>query len=128
MGKSDTPENKVKAEVLKYLEVRQIKAWSNSSGVVQIRPGKFMSFGLKGSSDILGILPGGRFLAVEVKALEGRLSSEQREFLADIKALGGMAVVARSYRDIEAALMAAGYTGIIAGPLFEFGAPDLPGL
>jgi hypothetical protein len=29
-----------------------------------------------------------------------------------------MAVVAKSYRDIEAALLEAGYGGIVAGPLF----------
>ncbi|MDR0731206.1 MAG: VRR-NUC domain-containing protein, partial [Treponema sp.] len=74
--------------------------------------------GLKGSSDILGLLPGGRFLAVECKAPDGRLSPEQRQFLADIKAQGGLAIVARSCRDIEAALTEAGYTGIVAGPLF----------
>jgi hypothetical protein len=116
-----TPENRVKAEVLKYLKFRRIKAWSNPSGAAQIRPGKFMSFGLKGSSDILGLLPGGRFLAIECKAGHGRLSPEQREFLEDIKALGGMTIVAKSYRDIEAALMEAGYSGIVAGPLFEGG-------
>jgi hypothetical protein len=114
-----TPENKVKNEVMRYLKLRHIKAWSNPSGAVRIRPGKFMSFGLKGSSDILGLLPGGRFLAVECKAEHGRLSPEQRQFLADVKALGGLAVVAKSWRDIEAALMEAGYTGIVAGPLFE---------
>jgi hypothetical protein len=78
-----------------------------------------MRFGLKGSSDILGILPGGRFLAVECKAEHGRLSPDQRQFLADVKALGGMAIVARSCRDIETALTEAGYAGIVAGPLFE---------
>jgi hypothetical protein len=87
-----TPENCVKAEVLKYLKLRRIKAWSNLSGAVRIRPGKFMSFGLKGSSDILGLLPGGRFLVIECKAKGGQLSPEQREFLSDIKVLGGMAV------------------------------------
>jgi hypothetical protein len=80
-----------------------------------------MSFGLKGSSDILGLLPGGRFLAVECKAPDGRLSPEQRQFLADIKAQGGLAVVARSYRDIEEALRESGYSGITDGPLFDKG-------
>jgi hypothetical protein len=116
-----TPENRVKAEVLKYLKLRRIKAWSNPSGAVQIRPGKFMSFGLKGSSDILGCLPGGRFFAIEVKAERGRLSPEQRQFLEDIGRLGGLAVVAKSCRDIEAALIKAGYAGIVAGPLFDEG-------
>jgi hypothetical protein len=121
MGKADTPENRVKRECLDYLKLRHIKAWSNPSGAVRIRPGKFMSFGLKGSSDILGLLPGGRFLAVECKAPDGRLSPEQREFLADIKALGGLAIVARSYRDIEEALRESEYSGITDGPLFDKG-------
>jgi hypothetical protein len=125
MGRSDTPENRIKAEVLKYLKLRQIKAWSNPSGAVRIRPGKFMSFGLKGSTDILGCLPDGRFLAVECKAEGGRLSPEQRQFLADIKALGGLAIVARSWMDIEAGLRESGYSSITEGPLFE--APDFPG-
>jgi hypothetical protein len=115
------PEGRVKAACLRYLKLRQVYCWSNPSGAVRIRPGKFMSFGLKGSADIIGLLSGGRFLAVECKAPHGRLSPEQRQFLADVKALGGMAVVARSYRDIEAALIEAGYTGIVAGPLFEGG-------
>jgi hypothetical protein len=67
------------------------------------------------------VLPGGKILAVECKSNHGRLSPEQRQFLEDIKVLGGMAIVAKSYRDIEAALMEAGYTGIVAGPLFEGG-------
>jgi hypothetical protein len=118
MGKAPTPENKIKAEVLKYLKLRHIYCWSNPSGAVRIRPGKFMSFGKKGSADIIGLLPGGKFLAIETKSLDGRLSPDQREFLADVKALGGLAIVARSYRDVETALTEAGYTGIVAGPLF----------
>jgi hypothetical protein len=117
MSRSDTPENRVKRECLNYLKLRRIKAWSNPSGAVRIRPGKFMSFGLKGSADILGLLPGGRFLAVECKAAHGHLSPEQREFLADINALGGMAVVAKSWADIDQALHEAGYVN--DGPLFE---------
>jgi hypothetical protein len=123
MGKPDTPENRVKAEVLKYLMLRRIKACSNPSGAVRIRPGKFMSFGLKGSADILGFLPDGRFLVVEVKAPNGRLSAEQKQFLEKIGGLGGLAIVAPSYRDIEAALLEAGYTGIVAGPLSDEGRP-----
>jgi hypothetical protein len=116
MGKSDTPENKITSQVLKYLKLRRIKAWSNPSGAVRIRPGKFMSFGLKGSADILGCLPDGRFLAVEVKAARGVLSPEQRDFLADIKALGGLAVTVRGWRELADMLREAGYVN--DGPLF----------
>jgi hypothetical protein len=123
MSRSDTPENRIKRECLDYLKLRHIYCWSNPSGAVRIRPGKFMSFGLKGSADILGCLPGGKILAVECKAGHGRLSSEQRDFLADIKALGGMAVVARSWTDIDQALREGGY--VSDGPLFE--APEIRG-
>jgi hypothetical protein len=41
-----------------------------------VRPGQWLHFGRKGSADILDYLPGGRFLAVEVKAEHGRLSPE----------------------------------------------------
>ncbi|MDR1904305.1 MAG: VRR-NUC domain-containing protein [Treponema sp.] len=114
-----TPEGKIKAAILKYLKLRGIYAWNNPTGAFQVRPGEWMRFGKKGSSDILGLLPGGRFLAVECKAEYGRLSSEQREFLNDIAALGGLAVVARSFRDIDTALREAGYSGITDGPLFD---------
>jgi hypothetical protein len=96
-----TPENRVKTACLRYLKLRHIYCWSNPSGAVRIRPGKFISFGLKGSSDILGLLPGGRFLAVECKAEHGRLSPEQRQFLADVKALGGLVIVANFWQDID---------------------------
>jgi hypothetical protein len=68
-----------------------------------------MRFGKVGSSDILGCLPGGEFLAVEVKAPEGRLSSEQREFLEKIRGLGGVVIVARSALELDEALREAGY-------------------
>jgi hypothetical protein len=76
-----------------------------------------MRFGLKGSSDIEGILPGGRFLAVEVKAPGGRLSPEQREFLERVRELGGLALVVKSWRELDDALRQSGY--ISDGELFE---------
>jgi hypothetical protein len=116
-----TPEGRVKAACLRYLEKRRIRAWNNPTGCTRIAPDRWLRFGKKGSADILGCLPGGRFLAVECKAEHGRLSPEQREFLNDIAALGGLAVVAKSYRDIDQALREAGYSGITDGPLFGEG-------
>jgi hypothetical protein len=120
-----TPEGRVKAACLRYLEKRGIKAWNNPSGAVRIAPDRWLHFGKKGSADILGILPGGRFLAVECKAPDGRLSLEQREFLTDIKALGGMAVMVRGWKELDQALRAAGYVN--DGPLFEK-APEVRGM
>jgi hypothetical protein len=114
-----TPENRVKAEVLKYLKLRRVYCWNNPSGAVEIRPGKWMRFGKVGSSDILGCLPGGRFLAIECKAEKGRLSGVQREFLNEIERLGGLAMVARSFQEVDLALREAGYVN--DGPLFSRG-------
>ena len=112
-----TPEGRIKAGCLQYLKRRGLFVWNNPTGAVRIRPGRFMRFGKVGSSDILGCLPGGRFLAVEVKALDGRLSQAQQEFLEKIRGLGGMALVVRGWRELDIALRCEGYAD--DGPLFE---------
>ena len=63
-------------------------------------------FGLcVGSADLIGIAPDGRFLAVEVKMpasgsrRAGRVSPEQRDFLAAVNAAGGLGGIARSVED-----------------------------
>jgi hypothetical protein len=125
MGKSDTPEGRVKATCLRYLEKRGIKAWNNPSGATRIAPDRWLHFGKKGSADIIGLIPpDGQFLAVETKTPGGRLSPEQRQFLADIKALGGLAIVAKSWTDIDRVLREGGY--VSDGPLFEE-APEVRG-
>lgn len=54
----------------------------------------------RGVSDILGILPDGRFLAIEVKTRTGRVSEYQASFLYEITKNGGVAFVARSVEDV----------------------------
>jgi hypothetical protein len=61
---------------------------------------------------------------VETKAAQGRLSPEQRQFLADIRALGGLAVMVRGWKELDQALREAGYAN--DGPLFEK-APEVRG-
>ena len=104
-----TPEGRIKADVLRYLERRGFFAWNNPSGAVRIAPDRWVHFGHKGSADILGYLPDGRFLAVEVKAPQGRLSQEQSAFLEKVRGFGGMALVVRSFRELDAALRCEGY-------------------
>ena len=112
-----TPEGRIKAAVLRYLERRGFFAWNNPSGAVRVAPERWLHFGKKGSADILGCLPGGRFLAVEVKAPDGRLTPEQSGFLETIRGLGGVAVVVKSRRELDEALRREGYAD--DGPLFE---------
>jgi hypothetical protein len=114
-----TPESAVLARCLRYLEKAGIYHWRNSTGAVRIAPGRFIRFGKVGSSDIEGILPGGRFFAVEVKAPGGRLSPEQKQFLAEIRDLGGLALVVRDWKEINSALRQGGY--VSDGPLFGGG-------
>jgi hypothetical protein len=103
-----TGEGPVVSACLDYLAARGIMAWRNNSGAVKLtrRDGKegFVRFGKKGSADIIGVLPGGRFIAVECKTEKGRLSGEQTVFLENVKKAGGVAFVARSAYDVEKAL------------------------
>lgn len=58
---------------------------------------RMIRFGLAvGSSDIVGIAPGGRFLAVEVKTKTGRARPEQLTFIEAVRNAGGLAGIARS--------------------------------
>jgi len=98
-----TPEGKIKHASLKFLKQRGIYCWNNPTGAVKIR-GEWFHFGKAGSSDILGILPGGRMLCVEVKTRQGRVSPEQREFLNTIKKHGGLACVVHSVSELAEVL------------------------
>ena len=97
-------ETAIVKECLDYLAIRKIFAWRNNSGATRPKRADgttgFLRFGYVGSSDILGILPGGRFLAVECKAKGGKLSDAQQTFLTRITESGGLAIVAYSYADI----------------------------
>jgi hypothetical protein len=110
MSGKDTPEGCVLDGCLRYLEARRIYHWRNNTGAVQIAPGRYIRFGKVGSSDILGVLPGGRLLCVECKAPNGgRLSPEQKQFLAEVRGMGAFAVVVRGWWELDEALKEAGY-------------------
>jgi hypothetical protein len=53
----------------------------------------------KGVADIIGVW-NGRFLAIEVKRPDGRLTEDQERFIGKIRAHGGIALVARSVDDV----------------------------
>ena len=61
---------------------------------------RWLHFGLKGSSDIIGMTKTGKFLGVEVKTATGTLRPEQAAFLMRVNANGGKAIVARSVEDL----------------------------
>lgn len=74
--------------------------WRNNTGVLKDANGRPIKFGLcKGSADLIGICPDGKFLAVECKTKAGRVSPEQETFIAAVKRAGGRAGIARSTQD-----------------------------
>jgi len=113
-----TPEARIKNACLRYLERRGLFAWNNPSGCVRAAPDRWIHFGKKGSADIIGILPDGKFLAIETKSKNGSLTPEQKDFLEKVRGLGGVAILARSLRELDDALCANGYT-LEDMPLFE---------
>ena len=93
------------AEVLMALEHHPAVAWARRQNTGAIKVGdRFVRFGWRGCSDILGQLKDGRLLAVECKAPAGRLTTEQAAFLDLVRRHGGIAFAARNCRDVREAL------------------------
>ena len=74
--------------------------WRNNVGCITDKRGIPVRFGLcVGSSDLIGIAPGGQFLAVEIKTAKGKATPEQLRFIEAVRARGGIAGIARSPQD-----------------------------
>ncbi len=102
---NDRPEASALAEVLKVLRNHPAVAWCERQNTGAAKVGeRFIRFGWRGCSDLLGMLKDGRLLAVECKAPKGRLRDEQTEFLSLVRRYGGVAFVARDCRDVMTAL------------------------
>ena len=54
--------------------------WANNTGAVKTVSGHFQRYGLKGSSDIIGLTKSGRFVGIEIKTGTGRQSKDQVAF------------------------------------------------
>lgn len=71
--------------------------WRQNVGTLKNAAGIPIKFGLcVGSSDLIGLTPTGRFLAVEIKTCKGRATPEQLRFIEAVRARGGIAGIARS--------------------------------
>lgn len=96
-------EAEIQKAILELLAYRRIFRFRvNQQGVPTHRnDGSWRPSPTRGVADILGILPGGRFLAIEVKRPGGKLTQEQALFLSLVNANGGLGFVATSTRDVE---------------------------
>jgi hypothetical protein len=106
-------ESEVQRQILRYLTTARIFHWRANTGAMKGEYNgrkRFVRFGSPGVSDILGILPGGRFLAIEVKRPRlGRLTADQAAFQANVRTAGGLAVCVCSVEELRIELRAAGY-------------------
>lgn len=96
-------------QCLAYLKLRGFWAWRNNAGALRDRTGRLVRFSPVGSGDLFALLPGGRFLSVEVKRPGGKATAAQLDWLARVAAAGGVAMVVTGVDDLRARLAAAGY-------------------
>jgi len=100
-------ENFLKNQIMEYLHLKRVFAWRQNTGAfVMEKDGKkrFIRCGIVGCSDIIGILPNGKFLAIEVKVPGRKLTARQKEFLEMIRKNNGIAIVAFCLDDVMEAI------------------------
>jgi hypothetical protein len=103
-----TPENAIKNAILQFLARNGIYHFRQNVATTKIR-GRLVKFGHVGQSDILGMLPGGQFLAIEVKAPDGSATRAQFDYIEYINKNGGCAFIALSVDDVRNHLQSKGY-------------------
>lgn len=101
--KKQSYEKTLQNAILQYLASRGIFAWRQNTGAIKIED-RFLRFGALGCPDILGLLPNGKMLAIEVKSPKGKLTLAQKSFLEAIVKNGGIAIVAKRFQDVECQL------------------------
>lgn len=92
------------AEALIALSAAGCMVWRHSTGKMQNRRGQWVSFGLVGSGDIIGVMPDGRFLSAEAKVGYRKPTPQQSAFAQAAGKRGGVAVWFTSVADLIQAL------------------------
>ena len=89
-----------------------VRIFRNNVGKAKAVGGRFIVYGLQvGSGDLIGWQtvivtqdmvgkPIARFLSIEVKTPEGRLSEPQKTWRDNVNRAGGLAIVARDLQDV----------------------------
>ena len=94
-------ESEIQHTILEWLRWQGVYCWKqNTSGIYKHSTGKYIPSGMKGVSDILGILKGGIFLAIEVKRPKHQPTETQQYFLDKITKNGGVAFCAHSIEEV----------------------------
>lgn len=103
-------EQDIQRAVLQYLRVvRRWPAVRINSGALRVG-GRLVRFNDGcGVSDVLAVLPGGRFASIEVKRPGNKPTADQAAWLALVREAGGLALVVTGVQDLIDQLGAAGY-------------------
>lgn len=93
-------EGQVVNACMRWLFHHGVYCWRNNTGKLPDKSGRWVSFGCRGSADILGVV-NGKFIAVECKAGRNDLSAEQKLWRDRVQEKGGIYILARSTDDLE---------------------------
>ena len=93
-------ERELQIKCLKYLDAVGIFAWRNNTQGIRGPNGRRCTNPAKGSPDILGILPTGTLLGIEVKKPGGKLSEDQIQWLAKAKANNATVLVVDNFEEL----------------------------
>ena len=109
-------EQKIQQEIRLQFGVGDTRLFRNNTGTLRDDKGRPVQFGLcKGSADLIGWktieitqeMVGqkiAQFVSIEVKTPTGTIRPDQRVWYEAVKRSGGIACIARSLKDAEAAL------------------------
>lgn len=90
----DLLESEIQKQCLQILTAFNIFHWRQNTGAYRVNGRVIHSASINGIADIIGILPDGRFLAVECKRSKGgKVSEVQKDFLQNITKNNGVALV-----------------------------------
>lgn len=97
-------ERQIQQQIRLAVQGPDIVLWRNNVGMATLTDGTTLRYGLAvGSADLVGVCAG-RFFALEVKGPKGRVSDEQKQWIALVRSKGGFAAVVRSVEDALAAV------------------------
>ena len=103
MGSTEEHQELVKKILIKFGSGSDYRLWPNNTGKA-FRGGRLLSFGLKGSADIMGLRKDGRLVAIEVKTGKAKQNKDQINFMNMVRSFNGIYILARSVEEVEFSL------------------------
>lgn len=97
-------EGPIQTAIIQFLRLHGFWVWrQNNHAVYDAKRGVYRRnpSAMLGVPDIMGTMPDGRILAIEVKSRTGKPTPEQGRFIAEVRRRGGVAFVARTLEDVK---------------------------